>query len=62
MKRFSEFVPGISCDHEWMKGVLKGKRELCVSCGAECLRDDRGKIEEYTWPLGRKQGGDEEAS
>lgn len=46
MKKFSEFVKGLCCDHQW--GVLSEDNEsfFCHTCGATCLRE-KGRIVEY---------------
>lgn len=46
-EQFSEFVPGLSCDHQWHR-VPGG--EYCPGCGAHCQRDSRGLITLYSRP------------
>lgn len=51
---FSEFVPGICCDHEWVKQF--DRSETCMECGATCRRDADGKISLYQRPtVGMRQ-------
>jgi len=47
-------VPGMCCTCEWapvdVESLHPSKRhyrEFCVSCGALCLRDKRGKVVEF---------------
>lgn len=40
-KDMRTFRPDVCCEHEWEHS------EVCTLCGATCVRDKDGKIEEY---------------
>ena len=51
---FREFKPRISCFHHWERNVVRDvvtmilPGERCAVCDATCLRDETGRIVEYS--------------
>jgi hypothetical protein len=45
-----EFNPMLCCAHDWHSSAdpLAKRKFFCATCGARCVRDDKGQIVEYS--------------